>query len=68
VPDPADRRAQLLALTPARRRLRNQVRRDIRRAEQRILKSLPTEERGVFLRALGRLATEAARSTEAQCP
>jgi DNA-binding MarR family transcriptional regulator len=61
-PDPADRRARLLALTPAGRRLRDQVRRAIRREEERVLKSLPAEERAVFLRALHRLSDEAARA------
>jgi DNA-binding MarR family transcriptional regulator len=64
-PDPADRRARLLTLTPAGRRLRDQVRRAIRREEQRMLKTLPTDERAAFLRALQRLA---ARSTETQRP
>jgi DNA-binding MarR family transcriptional regulator len=67
-PDPADRRARLLALTPAGRRLRDQVRRAIRREEQRVLKALPADERAVFLRALQRLAAYATRSAEAHRP
>ena len=63
--DPADRRARLLALTPAGRRTRDQVRRAIRREEQRVLKTLPPDERAVFLRALQRLA---AHSAETQRP
>lgn len=55
-PDPSDRRARLLALTPAGRRLRDRVRRDIRREEERVLSSLPADERAVFLRALHRLS------------
>lgn len=55
-PDPADRRARLLALTPAGRRLRDQVRRAIRREEERLLAALPATERAAFLRALQRLA------------
>jgi DNA-binding MarR family transcriptional regulator len=55
-PDPTDRRARLLALTPAGRRLRDQVRRAIRREEQRLLKGLPTDDRAVFLRSLQRLS------------
>jgi len=63
--DPADRRARLLALTPAGRHTRDQVRRAIRREEQRVLKTLPPDERAVFLRALQRLA---AHSAETQRP
>lgn len=61
-PDPADRRARLLALTPAGRRLRDQARRAIRREEERVLTSLPDDERAVFLRALRRLAVETTRA------
>ena len=55
-PDPADRRARLLALTPAGRRLRDQVRRAIRREEERLLAAQPATERAAFPRALQRLA------------
>jgi DNA-binding MarR family transcriptional regulator len=58
-PDPADRRARLLSLTPKGRRLRDQVRRAIRREEQRVLAVLDGDERTVFLRALERLAADA---------
>ncbi len=54
-PDPADRRARLLALTSNGRRLRDQVRRAIRREEERLLAALPAGERATFLRALQRL-------------
>jgi DNA-binding MarR family transcriptional regulator len=54
-PDPADRRARLLAVTLPGRRLREQVRRAIRRAEENFLAELPTGERTAFLRALTRL-------------
>jgi DNA-binding MarR family transcriptional regulator len=67
-PDPADRRARLLALTPKGRRLRDQVRRAIRREEQRVLTALPEAERTVFLRALQRLAADAVRSAQSQRP
>jgi DNA-binding MarR family transcriptional regulator len=67
-PDPADRRARLLALTPKGRRLRDQVRRAIRREEQRVLAALPEAERTVFLRALQRLAADAVRSAQSQRP
>lgn len=55
--DPADRRARLLATTVKGRRLRDQVRRAIRREEERLLASLPAGERAALLRALQRLAT-----------
>jgi DNA-binding MarR family transcriptional regulator len=67
-PDPADRRARLLALTPAGRRLRDQVRRAIRREEEQVLKALPADERTVFLRSLQRLSTEKTGSAETQHP
>jgi DNA-binding MarR family transcriptional regulator len=54
-PDPDDRRTRLLTLTPKGRRLRDQVRRAIRREENRVLTALPAEERSVFLQALQRL-------------
>jgi DNA-binding MarR family transcriptional regulator len=54
-PDPADRRARLLSVTSKGRRLREQVRRAIRREEERILGALPATERVVFVRALRRL-------------
>jgi len=55
-PDPADRRARLLALTAKGRRLRDRVRSDIRREEDGLLGRLPATERAAFLRALRRLA------------
>ena len=55
VPDPADRRARLLSVTPKGRRLRDQVRRAIRREEAGLLAELPAGERAAFLRALQRL-------------
>ena len=51
-PDPADRRARLLAVTPRGRRVRDQVRRAIRKEEQLLLTGLPPADREVFLRAL----------------
>jgi DNA-binding MarR family transcriptional regulator len=55
-PDPADRRARLLAVTTRGRRLRDQVQRAIRREEQRVLAELPAADRDAFLRALTTLA------------
>ena len=51
-PDPADRRARLLAATPRGRRVRDQVRRAIRKQEQQLLAGLPARERDAFLKAL----------------
>ena len=56
-PDPADRRARLLSITPAGRRARRQVQDEIQRNEERVLAELPPAERGAFLRAAGRLAS-----------
>ena len=55
-PDPADRRARLLAVTPSGRKVRDQVRRAIRREEQRLLADVPTRDRDAFLRALRALS------------
>ena len=60
-PDPADRRARLLAATPSGRRLRDQVRRAIRKEEQQLLATLPPRERQAFLRALGELSAAVRR-------
>ena len=51
-PDPADRRAHLLALTPAGRQLRTKVQLAIRQQEERLLDQLPATDREGFLRTL----------------
>lgn len=51
-PDPADRRARLLAITEAGRALKDAVQAQIQRGEERWLSVLPAAERRVFLRAL----------------
>jgi DNA-binding MarR family transcriptional regulator len=51
-PDPADRRAHLLSLTPPGLRLRESVQADIQRREERLLDRLPPGDRAAFLRAL----------------
>ena len=52
-PDPADRRAHLVALTEAGRRLRESVREAIQRQEEeRVLAALPEADRAAFIRAL----------------
>ncbi len=51
-PDPDDRRARLLSLTPEGRRLRGSAQAGIQRQEERLLARLPDPERAAFLRAL----------------
>jgi DNA-binding MarR family transcriptional regulator len=51
-PDPADRRAHLLSVTPSGKRLRESVQRDIQRREERLLSRLPPGDRAAFLRSL----------------
>jgi DNA-binding MarR family transcriptional regulator len=55
-PDPADRRARLLGLTAAGRRLQQAVQDDIRAAEEELLTDVPPADRAAFLRTLGRLS------------
>jgi DNA-binding MarR family transcriptional regulator len=55
-PDPTDRRARLLRLTPKGRRLRTTAQRAIQRNEARLLDMLPAVERDRFLRTLQHLA------------
>lgn len=55
-PDPADRRARLLSITPAGHRLRRAVQREIQRNEDRVLAQFPPRERASFLKVLRRLA------------
>lgn len=51
-PDPADRRARLLAITEAGRALKDAVQAEIQRGEERWLSVLSAAERRAFLRAL----------------
>ncbi|WNG94046.1 MarR family winged helix-turn-helix transcriptional regulator [Mycobacterium sp. ITM-2016-00318] len=55
-PDPDDRRARLLAITDAGRRVKDAVQNEIQRGEERWLGELSTDERRTFLRVLERLA------------
>jgi DNA-binding MarR family transcriptional regulator len=55
-PDPDDRRARLLAITPAGERLRDAVQADIQANEERLLTRLSATDRRGFLRALQLLA------------
>ncbi|MFC5748846.1 MarR family winged helix-turn-helix transcriptional regulator [Actinomadura rugatobispora] len=55
-PDPADRRARLLSLTPEGRRLRDSAQAAIRRSEDELLAHLPPDERRAFVRALKTLS------------
>src|SRR5512139_2995703 len=51
-PDPADRRARLLAITEAGRAVKDAVQADIQRGEERWLSVLTAADRRAFLRAL----------------
>jgi DNA-binding MarR family transcriptional regulator len=55
-PDPADRRARLLAITPAGRRVRSAAQADIQANENRVLGRLPAADRHAFLRAVEALS------------
>jgi DNA-binding MarR family transcriptional regulator len=55
-PDPADRRARLLSLTPEGRRLLDAAQAAIRRREEELLAHLPPADRRAFLRALRTLS------------
>lgn len=55
-PDPTDRRARLLSLTPTGHRLRDTVQEAIQQREERLLARLPEDDRRGFLNALQALA------------
>lgn len=57
-PDPEDRRARLLSLTPQGRRLRESAQAAIRQQEERLLARLPAADRRAFLRALQTLSEQ----------
>ncbi len=61
-PDPADRRARLLALTDAGRRLRDTAQSAVQEREERLLAVLGPGARAGFLNALRQLTTEEARA------
>src|ERR1700691_579808 len=56
IPDPADRRARLLAITESGRSIKNAAQVDIQRGEERWLGQLSANDRGVFLRVLQQLS------------
>jgi DNA-binding MarR family transcriptional regulator len=55
-PDPADRRARLLSITPAGHRIRVATRAEIQANENRVLGRLPAADRRAFLRAVETLS------------
>ncbi|MFD5180933.1 MarR family winged helix-turn-helix transcriptional regulator [Nocardia sp. NPDC058379] len=55
-PDPADRRVNLVRLTPAGASLRDRAQHDIQAEEQRLLADLPAADRHTFLRVLQTLS------------
>lgn len=63
-PDPKDRRARLLSLTPEGRRLRDSVSDEIQRREESWLGRLPDADRESFLRSLRTLSDAVRRSQE----
>ncbi|MFE6923143.1 MarR family winged helix-turn-helix transcriptional regulator [Nocardia sp. NPDC057663] len=60
-PDPADRRVNLVQLTPAGAGLRDRAQHDIQAQEQRLLADLPAEDRRTFLRVLQTLSERSGR-------
>lgn len=56
-PDPADRRARLLSITPAGRQTRVAAATEIQANENRILAVLPSVDREAFLRCVQTLST-----------
>ncbi|MFC4124624.1 MarR family winged helix-turn-helix transcriptional regulator [Nocardia rhizosphaerae] len=58
-PDPADRRVNLVWLTPAGARLREATQHDIQEQEARLLADLPATDRDTFLRVLRQLSERA---------
>jgi DNA-binding MarR family transcriptional regulator len=50
-PDPADRRARLLSITPAGHQVRSETQAEIQANEDRLLGRLPAADRRAFLRA-----------------
>ncbi|GLV88076.1 putative transcriptional regulator, MarR family protein [Streptomyces lavendulae subsp. lavendulae] len=63
-PDPKDRRARLLSLTPQGRRLRDSVRDEIQQREESWLGQLTDADRESFLRSLRTLSEVSRRSPE----
>lgn len=57
-PDPKDRRARLLSLTPEGRELRDSVQTAIQEGEARLLSRLPAADREAFVRSLRTLTTD----------
>jgi DNA-binding MarR family transcriptional regulator len=55
-PEPPDRRAHRVRLTPAGRRRFNTAQRGIRRLEEELLSALPEPDRDILRRSLARLA------------
>ncbi|MBE2317655.1 MarR family transcriptional regulator [Solirubrobacter sp. CPCC 204708] len=58
-PDPADRRARVIELTPEGRAKHAAIQRDVRRVEDEILSVLGADERETLLSALARLTAGA---------
>lgn len=57
IPDPADRRARLLAITESGRSVKNAAQVEIQRGEERWLGQLSTNDRSIFLHVLHQLTS-----------
>jgi DNA-binding MarR family transcriptional regulator len=62
-PDPADRRARLVSLTPLGRTTRDRAQREIQEQEDQLLSRLPAADRQAFLRSLRTLSELAAEES-----
>ncbi|MFI9506145.1 MarR family winged helix-turn-helix transcriptional regulator [Nocardia sp. NPDC052566] len=62
-PDPADRRVNLVSLTPSGRTARDDAQREIQQEEEQLLAQLSAPDRRAFLRAL-RTLSEIARQAD----
>ncbi|MFE9581993.1 MarR family winged helix-turn-helix transcriptional regulator [Nocardia sp. NPDC006044] len=58
-PDPADRRVNLVSITPAGRSLRDRVQAAIQKQENQLLEQLPAADRRAFVRSLQTLSAQA---------
>jgi DNA-binding MarR family transcriptional regulator len=67
-PDPADRRVRLLGLTADGRRLQQDVKREIRAAEDVLLGDFPPGDRAAFLRVLETVAQPQPPTAQPQPP
>jgi len=65
-PDPTDRRARLLSITPAGQRVRGEVQAEIQANENRLLATLPAADQLAFLRVAQALSALPQEQTAAE--